>query len=60
MADYDQLGSDEQALVRARWDEGMDRRIAELDLRSEYEAARTPYSELDAVGLVVTRHPRTE
>lgn len=36
----------------------MDRLAAGLDLRSEFEAAGESYSELDAKGRVVTRHPR--
>jgi len=38
--------------------EAIDRGIAELDLRKEFEADGTSYSELDEDGNVVTRNPR--
>lgn len=60
MNGYDELEPDEQARLRARWSEGIDRLAGGLDLRSEFEAAETSYSELDGAGRVVTRYPRTK
>lgn len=53
---YDELGSDEaQAMVRARWRDGLDERISSLDLQSQLEDADTPWSEADDEGALVTR-----
>jgi hypothetical protein len=55
MVHYDQMSPAEQAVVRARWDVGMDRRLAALDLAAEFEAAGESFTELDAAGRVVIR-----
>jgi hypothetical protein len=55
MVHYDQMSPAEQAVVRARWDVGMDRRLAALDLAAEFEADGESFTELDAAGRVVIR-----
>jgi hypothetical protein len=52
---YDQMSPAEQAVVRARWDAGMDRRLAALDLAAEFEAAGESFTELDAKGRAITQ-----
>ncbi|MDO9454523.1 hypothetical protein [Nocardioides sp.] len=54
---YDSLGDPEQAVVRAEWDERIDAARAALDLESELAAAGESWSEVDAAGNLVVRHP---
>jgi hypothetical protein len=50
---YDDLGSRDQAVVRARWSERMTGLRESLDLAAEFAAEGVSYSELDAQGNVV-------
>lgn len=54
---YDDLDDRAQAVVRAEWQERVDRFLASLDLRAEFEAAGESYAELDDDGNVVVRRP---
>jgi hypothetical protein len=54
---YDSVSSEEQARVRAQWDEDMKRRISELDLAQEFERQGLSWWELDEDGKVVRRGP---
>lgn len=58
--DYDQLTSQEQAVVRAEWAERMDARREALDLAREFSAHGRTYVELDDDGRVVRREPSIE
>jgi len=55
--DYDTLPADEQALVRAAWDEEMESRLTKLDLAAERHAGGWPVVTLDDEDLVVLHHP---
>lgn len=55
---YDALTDEEQAIVRATWDERIDRAIASLDLTDELETAGIPWAESDESGRLVMRDPR--
>jgi hypothetical protein len=50
---YDQLGPEEQAVVRAEWSERMDERREALDLAARFTAAGRSWVELDDEGHVV-------
>ena len=52
---YDTLGSRDQAVVRAHWDERMKELASALRLDREFEAEGRPYVELDENGEVVRR-----
>ena len=52
---YDSLTEEEQAVVRAEWEQTMDARREALNFEDEFTAARRSYSELDADGNVVIR-----
>jgi hypothetical protein len=54
---YDNLGSEEQAVVRAFWRERMARLRDGLRLDLKFAAAGRPYVELDEEGRVVRREP---
>lgn len=54
---YDELGTEEQAVVRATWAEALDARITLLDLRRRFLAEGRTFAELDASGEVVKRVP---
>lgn len=54
---YDSLPADEQALVRAAWDEEMDERLASTDVAADKHAAGQPVITLDEDGHVVRRLP---
>lgn len=58
--DYDQLTSQEQAVVRAEWAERMDARREALDLAREFSAQGRTYAELDDDDRVVRREPSIE
>lgn len=58
--DYDQLTSQEQAVVRAEWAERMEARREALDLAREFSAQGRSYVELDDDGRVVRREPSIE
>ena len=57
MKGYDELDPVEQTAARDRWSAEIERRLAHLDLRSEFEAAGAPFSEL-VKGRVVTWYPK--
>jgi len=52
---YDELASEQQAVVRADWSERIEDRISELDLADDFSAEGRSYSELDADGRIVRR-----
>ncbi|WP_419837889.1 TA system antitoxin ParD family protein [Candidatus Poriferisodalis sp.] len=52
-ASYDDLNEQEQALVRARWDEIAENRRRSLNLAEEFRASGRQYSGLDDDGNVV-------
>lgn len=52
---YDELGPREQSVVRARWMEGVQRRIAQTDLEQEFRASGESWSEADKEGNLVIR-----
>jgi hypothetical protein len=54
---YDELDSEQQAVVRADWSEAIEGRIAELDFAEEFGAQGRAYSELDEHGRAI-RHSR--
>lgn len=54
-ASYDDLGTREQAIVRAEWDERMATLRADLDLAEEFTAAGDTWVEADAQGRTVER-----
>lgn len=54
---YDDLGSREQAVVRAEWERGIEEDIRQLDLKQRFDAAGQEYAELDENGQVVIRKP---
>jgi hypothetical protein len=54
---YDDLGSRDQAVVRARWSERMTGLRESLDLAEELAAEGVSYSELDSRGNVVQHGP---
>lgn len=57
-ASYDDLGDDEaQAMVRAGWREGLEERVASLDLASQLEEAGVPWAEADDDGRLVVLGP---
>lgn len=55
--DYDSLAADEQALVRAAWDQEMEQRLVESDIAADKHAAGQPVITLDADGNVVRHMP---
>lgn len=55
--DYDDLGAEEQAIVRAEWEERLEARRAGLDLTRKFAEADRSYVELDDRGEVVVRSP---
>lgn len=55
---YDDLGSEEQAVVRAYWTERMRELVDSLRLDEEFAAAQRPYVELDDDGRIVLRTPQ--
>ncbi len=54
---YDVLSDEQQAVVRAGWDQRIAKGLDSLDLVAEFEVRGEPYSELDADGEVVIRRP---
>lgn len=54
---YDQLSGKEQALVRTEWAEGIEDRLAALDLAGEFAAQGRSWVELDDKGKVIERDP---
>jgi hypothetical protein len=52
---YDDIGSEQQAVVRADWSERVEDRIGDLDLAEEFSAQKRSYSELDERGRIVRR-----
>jgi hypothetical protein len=54
---YDELGNEEQAIVRAFWAERMDALRDALRLQREFESQGRPYVELDDSGRVVRHEP---
>lgn len=54
-ASYDDLGTREQAIVRAEWDERMAALRTDLDLADEFTAAGDTWVEADAQGHTVKR-----
>jgi hypothetical protein len=54
-ASYDGLGDDDQALVRAIWDDRIAECLAHLDLRPTLRAAGIPWIEGDPSGKPVER-----
>lgn len=54
---YDELTTDEQAIVRAEWTDRLDARLRELDVGAELAAEGRSYAELDDDGQVVVRRP---
>jgi len=54
---YDQLSTEEQAVIRAEWSELIETRIEQLDLARTFVAQGRPFSELDETGQVVQRTP---
>ncbi len=57
-ASYDTLGTREQAIVRAEWDERMATLRTHLDLEDEFTAAGDTWAEADAQGHIVERGGR--
>lgn len=57
-ADYDQLNSREQAVVRADWSDQLEGRLGDLDFAAEYSAKGETYSELNSKGRAVRRKPK--
>jgi hypothetical protein len=55
--DYDNLDVNEQAVVRAEWNERVAARLRELDYATEFAAAERSYSEVDGRGNAVRRTP---
>lgn len=55
--DYDELGAEEQAVVRAEWSARMDARREALDLAAEFTEAGQAYVEVDGEGRLVHRDP---
>ncbi|MCW2543558.1 MAG: hypothetical protein JWM40_1110 [Frankiales bacterium] len=56
---YDDLTSEEQALVRATWAERLVDRLSSLNLAADFRQEGRTYVELDAAGHVVQRKPST-
>ena len=54
---YDALSTEEQAIVRAYWEERMSSLLQSLRLDQEFAAEGRPYVELDESGAVVRRDP---
>ncbi len=54
---YDDVGTREQAVVRAAWNEGIAEQVASLDLQAEYTEAGVPYATLDDDGNAVIVTP---
>lgn len=54
-ASYDDLGTREQAILRAEWDERMATLRTDLDLEDEFTAAGDTWVEADAQGRTVER-----
>ena len=54
---YDSLGVEEQALVRAQWSERMTQLREGLNFAAEFATAGESYSEIDEAGNVVTVTP---
>ncbi len=57
--DYDDLDIEEQAIVRACWNERMTTLAGALRLDQRFTAEGRPYVELDETGAVVRRNPDT-
>ena len=57
--EYDSLGTDAQAVVRALWAEKMTALANALDLETSFADEGRPYVELDEGGAVVRRDPGT-
>jgi hypothetical protein len=55
---YDSLGPEEQAAVRAHWNERIDQRTASLRLDKKFSRQGRPWVELDEEGNVVRREPK--
>jgi len=55
---YDDLGTHEQALVRAAWEEELDAASSGVDMAKKFAAAGETWTELDSEGRVVTRGTR--
>lgn len=55
--DYDELGAEEQAVIRTHWAERMAALTAALRLDQKYASQGRPYVELDDSGNVVRREP---
>ncbi len=58
--DYDALGTEEQAVVRAYWAERMAALVGALRLDRKFAAEGRPYVELDNDGAVVRRDPEPD
>jgi hypothetical protein len=55
--EYDGLGERDQAVVRAGWDEELEKRRATLNLATEFKKTGRSWSEANAEGELVTRRP---
>lgn len=55
--DYDRLPADEQARIRAAWDEGIEARLASSDVAADKHAAGQPVITLDEEGNIVCHLP---
>ena len=44
------MGTREQAVVRAAWNEGIAKQVASLDLQTEFTEAGVPYATVDDNG----------
>ncbi len=52
---YDRLGAEDQSLVRARWAERIEQRLAELDMVAEFATRGSTYVDMDEDGRMVRR-----
>lgn len=55
---YDELGTEEQAIVRAFWTERMEALRDALQLDEEFDSQGRPYVELDESGKLVRHEPK--
>lgn len=55
---YDELPAPAQAMVRVAWRDGVDERIAGLDLTARLQASGQSWAEADADGEVVVHAPK--
>lgn len=55
--EYDDLDEAEQTIVRAQWEERMERVRQSLDFAADFAAAGELYTELDSSGNLVTIDP---